>query len=272
MSSSPAHARHAKRVNRSSASRSARSSRLRLLVVVLAPVAVLAPLVAQAAAPTHNNIPASTTGHTSAVVHHAVPAKAKAAAVTSKHLAWSRSWSPSLALLSDYSKSQPSSAGFKALPLSYHTRSWQLGEATATFKTRWVDVKALVDGPNISQQGLSIQPEQYKLQIMHGATPASHRANCHISGTTGHVLAFGPSIDVADGRWHTVSCIKYPDTAKGTKVVVIVDGIAGKAAWSRTPIGDVLPTGEIRLGGRSAKASSDSLDGWIRSVGFWLAG
>ena len=73
---------------------------------------------------------------------------------------------------------------------------------------------------------------------------------------------------MADGRWHTVTCIKYADTAKGTKVVVIVDGVAGAAKWSKTPIGDVLPTGLVRLGGRSAKASTDSLDGWISKVTF----
>ena len=53
---------------------------------------------------------------------------------------------------------------------------------------------------------------------------------------------------------------------------MIVDGVAGHAAWSRTPIGNVKPTGALRLGGRSSLASSDSLDGWISSLSYWLLG
>jgi len=64
--------------------------------------------------------------------------------------------------------------------------------------------------------------------------------------------------------------VKDPDTSHGTKVVVIVDGVAGPAKWSKTPIGNVLPTGLVRLGGRTSKASTDSLDGWISRVSFRL--
>jgi hypothetical protein len=179
---------------------------------------------------------------------------------------WSMSWSPPLALLV-----HGTTAGYVALPFSMATGGAQKATATATFKTNWIDVKALTDGPNIMQQGLSIEPAQLKLQIMHGPLPADHRGNCHIQGTGGHVLAFGPRIDVADGQWHTITCIKYPDTAQGTEVVVIVDGVPGTPKWSRTPIGTIAPAGSVRLGGRSSKASTDSLDGWISSVGFALA-
>jgi len=243
-----------------------RSFRLRMLVIALAPVAALAPLVAFAASPTHHTSHASHKGTTK------VPSAGASTKVAVNHLMWSKGFSPALALLSNYTRTRTSTAGFLALPLSYHTLAGQQATATATFRTRWVDVKALLDGPNISQQGLSIQPSQFKLQIMHGATPASHRGNCHIQGTTGHELAFGPNIDVADGRWHTITCIKFPDTRSSTEVLVIVDGVQGKPGWSSTPIGNIEPTGMLRLGGRSTLASSDSLDGWISSLQFWLAG
>lgn len=183
---------------------------------------------------------------------------------------WSKSWSPPLALLSDYVAGQPSTAGYLELPTSLHTLAAQTATASATFKTRWVDYKALTDGPNIMQQGLSVEPMQFKLQIMHGSTPASHRGNCRIRGTTGSIIAFGPSIDVADGNWHTITCTKYADTSAGTSVLATVDGIAGKPKVSHQPLGEILPTGQVRLGGRSTTAGSDSLDGWISYVGFTL--
>jgi hypothetical protein len=232
------------------------------VVVVLAPALALVPLAAWAAA-----------GHAAkpkqiAATHHKAGAAATTSTVTAAAAvaprSWSKSWSPALALL----VKSATQVGFTSLSLSMHAGANQKAVATARFRTNWVDVRALKDGPNVVQQGLSTQPAQYKLQIMHGPNPADHRANCHISGTTGHILAFGPRIDVADGRWHTITCIKFADTARGTKVVVYVDGVAGPAKWSKTPIGNVLPTGLVRLGGRSSKLSTDSLDGWISKVTF----
>jgi hypothetical protein len=209
----------------------------------------------------------STTKHTGTTVAQpaAKPAATAAPAAPPIRIAWARTWSPALSLLVSNSR-----AGFLALPLSMATSGSQKATATATFRTNWVDSRALLDGPNIAQQGLSTQPAQFKLQIMHGSTPASHRGNCHIQGTTGHILAYGPNIDVADGWWHTITCIKYADTARGTMVVVIVDGVAGHAKWSHTPIGNIRPAGLVRLGGRSARAATDSLDGWIKRVSFKL--
>ena len=224
-----------------------RRSGRRLVLVVLAPLLVLVPMSAWAG---------STTS----------PGAKKPTGFAAAATAWSKSWSPPLALLV-----AGNTARYRSLPLSMATRGSQTATARATFRTNWVDVRALRDGPNIAQQGLSIHPPQFKLQIAHGPRPSDHRGNCHIEGATGHVLALGPRIDVADGRWHTITCIKYPDTASGTKVVVIVDGIAGKPKWSHTPIGRINPIGPVRLGGRSTLASTDSLDGWISKVAFTLA-
>jgi hypothetical protein len=253
--------------------------RARLMIVVLAPALVLAPLAAWAAnghvakakhgASAHHKAgvakatkTTTTTAKTKTTVKTAATAVTAAAAVAPH--SWARSWSPALALLIK----STTKVGYTSLSLSMHAGANQKAVATARFKTNWVDTRALKDGPNVMQQGLSIQPMQYKLQVMHGPNPSDHRANCHIQGTTGHILAFGPRIDVADGRWHTITCVKYADTARGTKVVVYVDGVAGPVKWSKTPIGNVLPTGLVRLGGRGPTLSSDSLDGWISKASF----
>ena len=107
---------------------------------------------------------------------------------------------------------------------------------------------------------------QVKLQIGRGAKNSAHRAQCRVAGAGGSVLATGPAIDVADGTWHTVKCTKSPDSGGRTKVVVTVDGVAGAATYSSKPIGRVAPPGKLDLGGRSATASTDSLDGWISAV------
>ena len=53
--------------------------------------------------------------------------------------------------------------------------------------------------------------------------------------------------------------------------IVIVDGVAGTPKWSHTPIGDVVPVGAVRLGGRSSRASTDSLDGWVSKLNFTVS-
>ena len=207
--------------------------RPRLLVVALAPLVVLAPLAAQAAG-----------GATT----------------------WSRGWNPPLALLSSYSSRAASTAGFTAIPHSIVASGGQKLTVAVQVKTRWVDTKARVDSPNILQEGMYGSPAQVKLQIAHGATAASHRAQCRVAGAGGSVLATGPAIDVANGAWHTVMCTKSRDGNGRTKVVVAVDGVAGPATYSPSAIGRIAPPGTLDLGGRSAVASTDSLDGWIRSV------
>jgi hypothetical protein len=225
---SPRHSRPAVRLRLPAARRT-----LPLLLVALAPLAVLAPLTARAA-------DGSST--------------------------WSRGWDPPLALLSSYSAKATSTAGFTSISHSIVASAGQKLTVAVQVRTRWVDTKATVDSPNILQEGMYGSSAQVKLQIAHGATAGSHRAQCRIAGAGGAVLATGPAIDVANGAWHTVKCTKRPNGTGRTKVVVTVDGVAGPAAYSSTAIGRVAPPGKLDLGGRSAVASTDSLDGWIRSV------
>jgi hypothetical protein len=236
------------------------------MAVVLAPALVLLPLAAWADAHTSHISHLNHMSHIRQISH----TSAKQSAGATRQLLWSHAWSPPLALLSNYRKCCSSKAGFLALPNTFDALGSQQVTATATFKTRWVDVKAIKDGPNIAQQGRYADAAQFKLQIFHSANRIDHRGQCRIKGATGAILAFGPKIDIADGNWHTITCIKFADTATGTKVVVIVDGVPGKTLSSTTPIGNVIAAGTVGLGGRSAVASSDSLDGWISSISFWL--
>src|SRR5690349_20966597 len=176
---------------------------------------------------------------------------------------WSYTWNPPLDLTIHGGQ-----ANFSSLPNNMASRSNQQMVATARFRTNWVDVRAVSDSPNIAQQGLSSDPAQVKLDIKQGPNPAAHRAGCHLHSRAGAVTAYGPSIDVANGAWHTIQCVKYRDTARGTELVVTVDGVAGTPVWSKTRVGDVNPPGPVRLGGRSAVASSDSLDGWLSNLAF----
>lgn len=211
------------------------------MIIVLAPLLVLVPLSAWAAG----------TGATGA------------AAFTGT--SWSSSWSPPLSLLVQGSNEQ-----YKSLSTSFDAGAQQKATLTVRFRTDWVDTRARTDSPNVVQQGLYAEASQVKVQIQRGSTPASHRAQCRIAGTTGSVLATGPAIDVADGAWHTVECVKSPDGPGRTQVVVVVDGQVGAAAYSTTAIGNVQPGGAVRLGGRSSTASSDALDGWMSRLAWRL--
>ena len=101
-------------------------------------------------------------------------------------------------------------------------------------------------------------------QIAHGATPASHVAQCRVKGSTGAVLANGPKVDVADGAWHTVVCTRTPTTVR-----VYVDGLAGPLYTVST--GAVASTKAVTLGGRSTVADTDSLDGQVSAISYDVA-
>jgi len=176
---------------------------------------------------------------------------------------WSYTWNPALDLTI-----QGGQAHFTSLPTSMALRANQQMLITARFRTNWVDARAVADSPNIAQQVLSGAPAQVKLDIRKGPNPADHRGGCHIHTAAGVINAYGPAIDVANGAWHTIRCEKYRDTTSGTEVVVTVDGVAGTPVWSKTRLGGVNPPGAVRLGGRSAVASSDSLDGWLSNLTF----
>ena len=135
------------------------SSRKRLMVVILAPAVVLLPLTAQATI----GRPAQPQKAVVATAKVTKPAAKVTKSVATLPGRWRKSWSPGLDLTINGAQ-----ANFVALSKSMASLATQTVVSTATFRTNWVDVRALMDGPNIAQQGLSVKPPQFKLQIAHG--------------------------------------------------------------------------------------------------------
>jgi hypothetical protein len=143
-------------------------------------------------------------------------------------------------------------------------------QATLTVKmhTNWVDTKAVLGTPNIIQQGRVAHPTEIKISIHSGPNAVDHHAQCRIEGNNGVVVnAQGPkSIDIANGFWHTIECIKSADGPTSTSVQVIVDGVAGLVFHSTSPIGNVISSDPVDLGGQGPTANKDSIDGQFSFV------
>jgi len=188
-------------------------------------------------------------------------------------LRYSHRWSPPLNLPSNYLPCCPSRAGFTTLPFTMNVKGSQEAVLTVHMHTNWADTKARSYTPNIIQQGRYIKPVEFKISIHSGALPGDHRAQCRIEGAGGGVVnAQGPrGLDVADGYWHSITCIKFPDAAGGTNVQVIVDGVAGPIYHSRIRIGDVINSSAVDLGGQGPIANKDSIDGTYSSVSYTVS-
>lgn len=235
--------------------------RIRLVVVLAAPLAVLVSLTAGAAT-TPTTVAHATRGH-AVIKAHLRPA----ATLT---LRYSHTWSPAYNEPSNYQPCCRSTAVFTTLPFSMNVLGSQEADLTVRMKTNWVDSKALDHTPNIIQQGRYVQPTETKISIHSGPKPLDHHAQCRIAGTSGGVInAQGPkTIDVADGNWHTIECIKFADTATGSSVQVIVDGVAGPLFHISHLIGDMVNTGAVDLGGQGPTANKDSIDGQYTFVSY----
>jgi hypothetical protein len=159
------------------------------------------------------------------------------------------------------------------LPFSLNVNGSQASTLTVTMRTRWVDWKARHDSPNIVQQGRWVAPPLIKMEIGQGARPAAHRAVCMFVAANGRRLtAVGPAIDVADGAWHTITCQKSHDAATATAARVDVDGVMGTTVLIRNgPLGNLISSSPVTLGGRTAVASTDSLDGYVSRITYVLS-
>ena len=182
---------------------------------------------------------------------------------------YSHTWSPPLNLPSNYQPCCPSTAGFTTLPFTMNVTASQQATLTVGMRTNWVDTNAVGGSPNIIQQGRVAHPIEIKISIHSGPLAKDHHAQCRIEGSNGVIVnAQGPkTIDVADGKWHTIVCVKSADGPGGTSVQVIVDGVAGPVFHSAA-IGDVISNDAVDLGGQGPKATKDSIDGQYSSVSY----
>jgi hypothetical protein len=186
---------------------------------------------------------------------------------------YSHTWSPPLNLPSNFRPCCKSPAAFTTLPFTMNVKGSQESILTVRMRTNWVDSKARTYTPNIIQQGRFVKPIEIKISIHSGPFPGDHRAQCRVAGAGGGVLnAQGPrGLDIADGKWHTITCIKYPDGSTGTNVQVVVDGVAGPMFHTSTRIGNVISSDPVDLGGQGPIANKDSIDGQYSSVSYTVS-
>jgi hypothetical protein len=185
---------------------------------------------------------------------------------------YTHTWSPPLNLASNYQPCCPSTAGFTTLPFTMNVTASQGFNLAVRMRTNWKDTKAVGGTPNIIQQGRVAHPIEIKISIHSGPLPKDHHAQCRVEGSNGVIVnAQGPkSIDIADGGWHTIICVKSADSASGTDVQVFVDGVAGPVFHSAR-IGSVISNDPVDLGGQGPKANKDSIDGQYQSVTYTVA-
>ena len=145
---------------------------------------------------------------------------------------YNHTWSPPLNLPSNYRPCCPSTAGFTTLPFSMNVTASQGFNLEVRMRTNWVDSKAVGAHAEHHPAGQSRQTRRDQDLDHSGPLAKDHHAQCRIEGSKGVIVnAQGPkSIDVADGNWHTILCVKSADSASGTNVRVYVDGLGGTAA------------------------------------------
>lgn len=118
------------------------------------------------------------------------------------------------------------------------------------------------DHPNVLQHGRFSDRSQVKMQITKDGTG---RASCRFAGARNAVVVTGPSIDVSDGRWHTVTCWR-----RGSTIGVTVDG----TPRTRTrDVGSIDPDRPLTIGDRGIKPgdASDQFSGDVDVV-VWAIG
>jgi hypothetical protein len=115
----------------------------------------------------------------------------------------------------------------------------------------------LADGANVVQKGYSVGGvSQFKLQVDHRLGHPS----CVIAGNGHRIYRAEPWLDVADGRWHNLTC-----TRSGDRLTLTVDGVP--RAWVAVPPALSIANAEpLRVGGKGPANGNDQFAGEIDNV------
>jgi Concanavalin A-like lectin/glucanases superfamily len=115
----------------------------------------------------------------------------------------------------------------------------------------------LADGANVVQKGYSVGGvSQFKLRVDHRLGHPS----CVITGNRTHIYRAEPWIDVADGTWHDLACVRTAE-----RLLMLVDGV--ERAWVRLPAGLSIANAEpLRVGGKGPAKGNDQFAGEIDNV------
>jgi hypothetical protein len=115
----------------------------------------------------------------------------------------------------------------------------------------------LSDGANVVQKGYSVGGvSQFKLQVDH----RQGHPSCVITGNRSRIFRAEPRLDVADGTWHDLTCIR-----SATRLTAMVDGL--ERAWVTLPTGLSIANAEpLRVGGKGPGDGNDQFAGRIDNV------
>ncbi len=115
----------------------------------------------------------------------------------------------------------------------------------------------LADGANVVQKGYSVGGvSEFKLQVDH----LLGHPSCVIAGYHRRIYLAEPVIDVADGRWHNLVCIR-----SRTSLTLTVDGVerASLPVPATLSIANAEP---LRVGGKGPSKGNDQFAGEIDNV------
>jgi hypothetical protein len=115
----------------------------------------------------------------------------------------------------------------------------------------------LADGANVVQKGYSVGGvSQFKLQVDH----LLGHPSCVITGDKTHIYRAEPFLDVADGTWHDLTCVRTAD-----RLSMLIDGV--QRAWVKLPAGLSIANAEpLRVGGKGPAKGNDQFAGEIDNV------
>jgi hypothetical protein len=120
------------------------------------------------------------------------------------------------------------------------------------------------DSYDVVRKGLAATAGgDYKMEIKGTSDPRVGQLHCLFKGSGGRVNRVAP-VDVVDGNWHTLECIKT-----STSVVARVDG--GKAYTRTGSAGSISNAREIMVGAKTANPLDDMFDGSMDFVSIDIA-
>lgn len=135
-------------------------------------------------------------------------------------------------------------------------------EVAVTAVVRSLVPNPTADSPNVLQHGLYSDPSQVKMQI---TKDGKGRAACRFKGSAGSLLLTGPTTNVTDGGWHSVTCWRA-----GATLGVTVDGVT----VTRTrEVGSISPSRPLTVAARGLAPGdlSDQFSGDLDAV-VWALG
>jgi hypothetical protein len=115
----------------------------------------------------------------------------------------------------------------------------------------------LSDGANVLQKGYSVGAvSQFKLQVDH----RQGHPSCVITGDQANIYRAEPNLDVADGTWHNLTCVR-----SRTRLTIVVDGVQRQSVALPAAL-SIANAEPLRIGGKGPSKGNDQFAGEIDNV------